>query len=403
MMKKRFLLVTIIAVALVLSLLVPVERINAEEVSVEETSIEEQVIFDSDGRKVTVTGYEVGWLGPEISVLVENDTESAFTLQTRDSSVNGIMTDFQASIEVSPGKKAIDSFTILSSDLEDNGIDCVADIELSLHIFDSETYETILDTDPIVITTNLTGVYDQIIDDSGEIVYEEDNIRIVFQGMMEDSLWGMEPMFYIENDSGQSITVYLRNTSVNGIMLAPTFSAEVVSGKKCIDGAIFFSSDLEEKGISEIAEIETTIHIINSETYETVVDTEPIVLHADGKDGYVQEIDESGETIYEEGGIKIVSSGLVEDSLWGMEPFFFIENSSAQPITVYLRDTSVNGFMTDVSFSAEVMPGKVCIEGAILYGNNLEEDITEMEVSLHIINSDTYETIIDTDPIVINF
>ncbi|MCD7744241.1 MAG: hypothetical protein LUI13_02945 [Lachnospiraceae bacterium] len=141
-MKKTILAAFAVAIAMV----VPAAA------STEEFTVEEQVIYDTDGRKVTVTGYETGWLGPEITVLVENDTESSFTLQIRDSSVNGIMTDFQASIEVEPGKKANGSISILSSDLEDYGIEQVADIEMSLHIFDSETWDTIVDTEPILIT-----------------------------------------------------------------------------------------------------------------------------------------------------------------------------------------------------------------------------------------------------------
>ncbi|MCD7717676.1 MAG: hypothetical protein LUI39_14745 [Lachnospiraceae bacterium] len=375
---------------------------TSSAVFAEEITVDEQVIYEADGRKVTVTGYEDGWLGAELNVLVENDTESAFTLQIRDSSVNGIMTDFQASIDVEPGKKANDSITIMTSDLEDNGIEQIADIEMSLHIFDSETWDTIADTDAILIETSLSGEYEQEYDDSGEVVYDENSIRIVYQGLEEDDLWGWQPMFYIENNAETNITVQLNDTSVNGIMIDPSFSAEVVSGKKYYGGAVLFSSTLEENGISEILEIETTFHIYDSDTYSTFADSAPVTLSSGSSGEYVQEIDDSGEVLYEEGGIKIVSRGLVEDSIWGIQPAFYIENNSEQPITVQLRDTSINGYMADVSFSAEVMPGKICNDEALLL-DDVEGDITEMETSFHIFNTETWDTIVDTEPIVISY
>jgi hypothetical protein len=51
--------------------------------------------------------------------------------------------------EVYDGKKAFDELTIYSSDLEDNGIETVEDVELEFNIYDSETYDTIVDTDTI--------------------------------------------------------------------------------------------------------------------------------------------------------------------------------------------------------------------------------------------------------------
>ena len=47
------------------------------------------------------------------------------------------------------GKKAIDDITLLSSDLEANGIESIETVELKFHIYDADTYETITDSDSI--------------------------------------------------------------------------------------------------------------------------------------------------------------------------------------------------------------------------------------------------------------
>ena len=47
------------------------------------------------------------------------------------------------------GKKIIDTIEILSSELDENGITSVEDVELKFHILDEETYDTIADSDVI--------------------------------------------------------------------------------------------------------------------------------------------------------------------------------------------------------------------------------------------------------------
>ncbi len=50
------------------------------------------------------------------------------------------------------GKKAFDSITILSTELENNGIDTIEDIEMNFHIYDVDSYETICDTGSITFS-----------------------------------------------------------------------------------------------------------------------------------------------------------------------------------------------------------------------------------------------------------
>ena len=41
--------------------------------------------------------------------------------------------------------------TFMSSELEENGIENMEDLELSFHIFDTDTWDTITDTDVIAV------------------------------------------------------------------------------------------------------------------------------------------------------------------------------------------------------------------------------------------------------------
>jgi hypothetical protein len=68
--------------------------------------------------------------------------------------------------------------------------------------------------------------------------------------------------------------------SVNGFMVTPYLHSSVYDGKMAIDEITIMSSDLEENGISSIENIELSFHIIDSESFQTVFDSEPITFSA---------------------------------------------------------------------------------------------------------------------------
>ncbi len=252
---------------------------ETQESTANEITIPDGEIFNQDGIKISTTGYDPdGFWGPAIKLLIENDSEKNITVQARNGSVNGYMIDYQMSCDVIPGKKANDTLEISRSQLESSGIDTLADLEFSFHIFDSESWDTIIDSDIIHIATSAAEGHTQAYDDSGDVLYDGNNVRIISKGLMVDDILGPRFYLYIENNSDQNITVQARDTSVNGFMIDPSISAEVLAGKKIFDDMTFLSTQLEENNITDINEIETSFHIFASDSWDTIVDTDPIVI-----------------------------------------------------------------------------------------------------------------------------
>lgn len=113
----------------------------------------------------------------------------------------------------------------------------------------------------------------------------------------------------------------------------------------------------------------------------------------------------SGTVVYEKGGIKITYMGLEQGS-YSTDFKFLIENNSSVPITVQVRDESINGYMISGIMSDDVQPGKK-VNGALTYFNTtLEENginnIEELELSFHIFHEETWDTIDDSKIIKIN-
>ena len=254
------------------------EETSTENVTTEIT-IEEQVLYDENDIKITATGLEDSWLGTELQVLIENNSSQSITIQARNANVNGYMVPTMMSADVAAGKKANDSLTFETSGLKECGIDNIATMEFLFHIFDSESWDEIVDTDVITVETSIAESYTQTYDDSGEVLVDTDGIKIVGKGLSdEDSFWGPGVILYIENNSDQNVTIQVRDVSVNGFMVDSSMSEDVVAGKKAMSAVQFFSTDLEENSIDDITDVELYFHIFNLESWDTIFDSDVISI-----------------------------------------------------------------------------------------------------------------------------
>lgn len=255
---------------------------NEQKVDTEPTdvSIEETVLLDEAGVKITAKSLNMdNWSGVEIKLLIENNSGQDLTIQCRNSSVNGYMVETIMSADVVNEKKANDSLTFMKSDLEACGIETIADMEFSFHIFTTENWDTYLDTPQIKLKTSAADTYTYTFDDSGTLAYEGNGIKIIVKGLSDDeSIFGPGIVVYIENNSDKDITVQTRNSSINGFMADTIFSADVTVGKHAVDAITIMSSDLEENAITEIETVELSFHLFDMNTWDTIADTDQITL-----------------------------------------------------------------------------------------------------------------------------
>ena len=111
------------------------------------------VVYDEGGIKIVVKGIEEDSIfGPEIITYIENNSGQDVCVQVRNVSVNDFMVDASMSEEVLDGKKAIGDITFFGSDLENNNIETIENVEFSFHIFNNDNWDTIADTDVISLS-----------------------------------------------------------------------------------------------------------------------------------------------------------------------------------------------------------------------------------------------------------
>ena len=111
-------------------------------------------LYNEDGiRIVGKTVDENSFWGTAILLYIENNSGRNVAITVEDLSVNGFMLSPSFYADVYDGKKAIEDITLFSSDLEENGITSIDQVELKFHIFDPETFDYSIDSDPITFST----------------------------------------------------------------------------------------------------------------------------------------------------------------------------------------------------------------------------------------------------------
>lgn len=252
---------------------------EANDPAKDELSITQTVLYDADGIVVTATGYEEGWTGPEIKLLLENNSDKNVLVTSASVSANGYMMPYASLYaEVAAGKKANETLSLMSSELDQSGIETLAELQFYIQIQDPDTWETVATSELLTLTTS-AAPYEQPVDDSGDVLYDNQSIKVVCKGLKQDIIWDGTVVLYMENNSGKAVSIYAENVSVNGFMQDVGLWSDLRDGTKLIDGMSMIDlSDLEIESIDQIESIEFNLRVADAETWEEIVTTDVLNL-----------------------------------------------------------------------------------------------------------------------------
>ena len=110
-----------------------------------------RLVYQDENAKIYYQGVRSNFMGYQFDLVIENLTNRTLVVQVRETSINGFMVDPVCSIEIAPGKKAQDDFTILGDDATRVPMNAVGDVETKFHIFDWNDYNFSYDTQSVVI------------------------------------------------------------------------------------------------------------------------------------------------------------------------------------------------------------------------------------------------------------
>ena len=253
---------------------------NSQSSATEKVSIVETELYNANGVIVTATEIMDSLFGPEVSIIVSNESDRNVIVSTRDLSVNGYMLSISGLYsQVAAGKKAIETMTLMSSELSEAGIVTITDIEFTINVSNSDTFEDIDNSGLIKLYTSAAEGFTQPIDDSGDVVYDANGVRVICKGLKDDAIWDGCVVFYIENNNDKYVTVYSENVSVNGFMVDESLWSDLRANTRSIEGMYLLTLDnIGLESIDEVETIEFNLRIIDG-NWNDIVTTEVITLN----------------------------------------------------------------------------------------------------------------------------
>lgn len=396
-------------------------------------TIEEMVLVDESDVKITATGLKYTAYDVKLSLTIENNSSQDLSFYSGTSgyncnSINGYMIDGgYLNADIAAGKKANETVSFSVDQLTLFGLSEIADIELGFNIIDSN-YDDYLRTGPRQLKTSAADSYDYETDtyrqaikhhvlenalgftldcDSEEVVFDQKGIRVVSQVLTTNTSGEQALLVEVENTTSDTVYTSVGNISLNGLGIqSGTWSTDWISAGKRRIIAMNLSNMLDESyraafGLENIGQVAYTFEPKDSDRDKLVVPQTLTLTVPGGSASY----DGSGEELYQEDGIHIVSKGLAPDSFElsdDIHLLLLVENGTNQALTfdVDYDSVSVNGFMTDfICYSKTIAPGGSGVLDVELMGSSLEENgttelesITEVELTVEAKN-DSYKTV----------
>lgn len=236
-----------------------------------------QVLVDNEDCAFTVTGTEFNeHLGLQLQVLCENKSDRTLMFSWNNVSVCGFMIDPMWAEEVAPGKKVNTTIDIDTFALEQMKVASVDQIEFDLWVQDSEEFmdEPVVNTKFTIYPTGKTAetVKFPVFEPSETDTVIVDNEDLTFIVMnVDDELADYYTLnCYIANKTDKNLMISWDEVSVNGFMVNPFWALSVAAGKQAYTEIIFFRSDFQEQDIEVVQDIEFTLQVSDTDTWEDV-------------------------------------------------------------------------------------------------------------------------------------
>ena len=240
-----------------------------------------------------------------------------------------------------------------------------------------------------------------------QVLWETENVKITAKQFTHDGEYDSyaDLELLIENKTDKEFTLTESNTSVNEYMVNPSLYAVIPAGKTLSDSLAFEVDELEELGIDNINEIQTSF-ILKDKEYEEIDRSDNIVMQTRNseKDELIE-----GVGIYDSEGIKIEYFGIDKDED-DYSIKVLVTNNTDTDMDFSAENVSVNDCVIDYVFSypgLSVSAGKrqlsrICINNEKLEKYDIDvSDIKKIEFSLEGTLFESYEKVFDSGKVTI--
>lgn len=391
---------------------------------VRDGKVEETVMVNEKDIKITATDLSYTDYDIRLSLTIENNSDKDLSFVSGSvgyscNAINGyIVQGGYMNADVLAGKKTNETIRFNLDELSIYGITKIADIQVGFRVTD-DSYDAIYQGMGQV-KTSLAATYDYKVDTfaqnlksraiekltgcnvdyfSDEILYDQSGVRIVSEALITNKDGEQSILIEIENDSSELVYCTTSDIALNKMIVYSALwsSNAVAPHTRCVANLSLLALLDEEYwdlfGISEIGEISFTF-VGTDGAWTEITSPHKVSIALEKK---MSPINNKGDEVYNEDGIRIISKGLMEDTSEYSEDIhmlFLVENNSSDIIEIddSYDSLSVNGYMIDYMNSIREIPAGKCalvdvaIDEYSLQDNGIAgiTDISETEITFEI-------------------
>jgi len=232
-------------------------------------SMEQQTLYDNQGILVTADSFGLLYDEPAVAMTVANTSERNISVSVSSMAVNGYMMNYSGLYCEAQAGETVQAFLWLDrDDLQNAGIDTVADMVLQLDIYDADDYEDIASELRIGLQTSAAG-FAQKVDDSGKTVYEDGGVRLIFRHAEVDEYGNAEFSFFAENLTEDPLYIGSDSLTVNGEETDAMLWCWLWPDTRCIDSVYLYEmSDYDIHQTGDLKQICLELYVENGTSWQ---------------------------------------------------------------------------------------------------------------------------------------
>lgn len=216
------------------------------------------------------------------------------------------------------------------------------------------------------------------------VIVDNENITFTIKEIDDNSFFGYTLKAYLENKTDLELMFSLNNVSVNGFMCDPFWASSVTAGMKSNEEISFMDTEFEANGITTVTEITFTLRVSdNNDWMADPILEETFTIYPLGQEAvepYVRVPVEGEVVLVDNEYCTMIVTGYDPDNMFGYTMNVYLENKTDSIMMFSADSVSVNGFMCDPFWAADVAPGKRSNSQITWMDSTLEENgITEIE------------------------
>ena len=232
-----------------------------------------KILLEDEYAKITYAGIDRNYTdGPRINFVIENKCNQNLLIQVEDVLVDDYSTTPIFSCQVLSGKKVKNTMTLYQYVGSDSKVE--KDFKLvegKFRIMANDAKNSLLKAEPFEVNYCSSGEREK---KEEKIIFDNEYAKISYIGIERNSYGGPDINIKIENKSDKTLTIQATDILVDGYMVDPKFTSDILSGDK-IKAEINFIN----KGVSRnLKSIEGNFRITTKDNSAELLKEEPFTI-----------------------------------------------------------------------------------------------------------------------------